>query len=200
MLDARALGAGERVAADEALVVDAASARLVEPTSVTTQSRAARTPRDHLVERPAPTQRPTRRRDERDAPRTVDAPVTRRPRQCRAARRARARSRRPRRRAARARRGRPSRRSARRRRPARFTAARPCRGAERPCRERRGLLDLGGVVGEVRAAQLLRPVADRLLGLRVDLDDDAVGARRRRRRATAARRGRAGRRRATGRR
>src|SRR5919202_364285 len=49
--------------------------------------------------------------------------------------------------------------------------------------EERGLAGDGGggldalrVGGEVAGAQLLRPVADRLLGHRVDLDDDAVGA------------------------
>ena len=48
-----------------------------------------------------------------------------------------------------------------------------CRRPRRPARA-------GRVGGEVVRAQRLRPVADRLLGLRVDLDDDPVRAGRRR--------------------
>ena len=45
--------------------------------------------------------------------------------------------------------------------------------------DRRDALHLLEVGGEAVGLQLLRPVADRLLRARVDLDDDAVGARRR---------------------
>ena len=52
--------------------------------------------------------------------------------------------------------------------------------------------DLLRVVGEALGRDRLRPVADRLLGLVVDLDDDPVGARRRPPPATSARPSRAG--------
>ena len=51
------------------------------------------------------------------------------------------------------------------------------RGSRLPRRRAgRRLLDLRGVGGEAVGAQRLRPVADRLVGLGVHLDDDAVGA------------------------
>src|SRR3954447_20888874 len=50
------------------------------------------------------------------------------------------------------------------------------RRAQSLARHRGGLLDPGGVLGEGVGAQRLRPVADRLLRLGVDLHDDAVRA------------------------
>ena len=84
---------------------------------------------------------------------------------------------------ARARPGRSSRRSARRRGPRPSRARRDGRaglaasdGAERLPGERGRALDRRGVLGEVVRTQRLRAVADGLVGVRVHLDDDPVGA------------------------
>jgi hypothetical protein len=198
VLDARGLGAGERVPADEARIVAWRTiARLVEPTSLTRSRRAPRrAPRRALPPSALTGRRRTRARPPRPRRPTLDAARSRSRHGAAPLRRvwavrieaddarAEALARAP---------GRSSRRSARRRRRRRSRGvnALPASAAARSTCAR--------VLGELVGAQRLRAVADRLVRVGMHLDDDPVGAGGRRP-ATAARRGRAARRRGWGRR
>ena len=203
VLDARRLGAGERMSADEARV----GQRVARPGAWSSPRRSPRSPAEPARAQGAPSRRarrpawPRTRRPRPRRPRLRRRPARR---SRRAGARDRRRSRRGHRRAtcaphARARRARSSRRSDRRRglRPSTPASPGPCRRArwggrsraagsrwpapksdraERLARERRRLLHRAGVLREVVCAQQLGTVADGLVGVGMHLDDYAVRA------------------------